>query len=108
VAEGRCYRLESDGLVLTVRLTPRAARDALDGIGTLADGASVLLARVRALPAGGAANVALAALLAQCLHLSKSAVTITAGHTARRKQVRITGDPAALAEVIEGWGRSSD
>ena len=35
-------------MVLTVRLTPRGGRDAIDGIEMLADGRCVLKARVRA------------------------------------------------------------
>ena len=48
-----------DGLLLTVRLTPKGGREALDGIETLADGRAVLKARVRALPEDGEANAAL-------------------------------------------------
>jgi uncharacterized protein YggU (UPF0235/DUF167 family) len=40
------------------------------------------------------------------LRLPKSAVTIAAGHNARLKQVRIAGNPAALAREIETWGSS--
>ena len=108
MAEGaRCYRVEPGGLLLAVRLTPRAARDALDGIATLSDGRPVALARVRALPADGAANAALIALLAKGLRLPKSAITIAAGHAARLKQVRITGDPAALAREIDAWATAA-
>lgn len=99
----RCYRIAPDGLTLSVRLTPRAARDGLEGIATLSDGRPVALARVRALPADGAANAALVALLSKALRLPKSAVTIAAGHAARLKQVHIAGDPAALAREIDAW-----
>jgi uncharacterized protein YggU (UPF0235/DUF167 family) len=108
VAEpARCYRAEAGGVLLAVRLTPRAARDALDGVALLSDGRPVALARVRALPADGAANAALVALVAKGLRLPKSAVTIAAGHTARLKQVRIAGDPAALAREIDAWATSA-
>jgi hypothetical protein len=98
-----CYRLESGGVLLSVRLTPRAGRDSVDGIGVLSDGRAVAQVRVRALPTEGEANAALIALLAKCLRVAKSAVTIASGHNARLKQVRIAGDPAALAQEIEGW-----
>ena len=100
---GSCYRREADGVLLTVRLTPRGGRDSVDGIGQLSDGREVVLARVRALPAEGEANTALAALVAKRLRVPKSAVTIVAGHTARVKQMRIAGDAAALAREIESW-----
>jgi len=100
---GRCYRLETDGVVLAVRLTPRAAEDGVDGTGALSDGRRVALVRVRALPSEGAANAALVAVIAKRLRVPKSAVTIAAGHGARLKQVRIAGDPTALAREIDGW-----
>ena len=93
-------------MLLSVRLTPRAGRDAIDGVGLLSDGRAVALVRVRALPAEGEANAALVVLLAKRLHVPKSAVTIAAGHSARLKQVRIAGDPAALAREIDGWASS--
>ena len=62
-----CYRVEPGAIVLTVRLTPRADRDAITGISTLADGQVVASARVRAVPEDGAANKALIALLAKRL-----------------------------------------
>ena len=98
-----CYVREADGIVLAVRLPPRAARDSVDGVGRLSDGRAVALARVRALPAEGQANAALIALIAKRLRVPKSAVTIAAGHGARLKQVRVAGDPRALGEEIERW-----
>jgi len=103
-AGAACYRREAGGLLLGVRLTPRAARDAIDGIGLLSDGRAVAMIRVRALPAEGAANAALTGLLARSLRVGKSAVTIASGHSARLKQVRIAGDPDALAREIDRWG----
>ena len=96
-----CYRREPDGIVLTLRLTPKAARDSIDGVGALSDGRAVLLARVRAVPDKGEANQALCALLARTLRVPKSAVTVAAGATARLKQVRIAGDAETLGASIE-------
>ena len=90
-------------IVLTVRLTPRADRDALEGIGILADGQAVVHARVRALPEDGAANKALIALLAKSLHRPKSAIELVSGAGGRIKQLRVTGDPAGLLGVVESW-----
>ncbi|MGD9923939.1 MAG: DUF167 family protein, partial [Pseudorhodoplanes sp.] len=55
------------GLSVTIRLTPRGGRDAIDGIETLSDGRPVLKARVRAAPTEGAANAALLSLMAKTL-----------------------------------------
>jgi uncharacterized protein len=98
-----CYRAEPEAIVLTVRLTPRANRDAVEGIGVLADGRSVAQARVRAVPENGAANTALVALLAKTFGRPKSAIRFASGETSRIKQLRIAGDPADLAAVVETW-----
>ncbi len=94
---GLPWRKVSDGLMLTVRVTPRGGRDALDGVDMLADGRSVLKLRVRAAPSDGEANTSVIACLAKALGMPKSAVTITAGATARIKLLHVSGDGAALA-----------
>ena len=91
------WTVAGDHLRLSVRLTPRGGRDAIDGIETLADGRSVLKLRVRAAPSDGEANAALVALLARELGLPRSGVKLSAGATARLKTVALTGDPQALA-----------
>jgi uncharacterized protein YggU (UPF0235/DUF167 family) len=93
----RAWSATGDGLLLTVRLTPRGGRDALDGTATLADGREVLKARVRAVPEDGAANRALAALLATELAVPRSALVLQSGATSRIKTFHITGDCAELA-----------
>ncbi len=98
-----CYRVEPGAIVLTVRLTPRADRDAVEGISILADGKAVAQARVRAVPEDGAANKALIALLAKRFHRPKSAIELVSGATARVKQLRIAGAPADLAAIVESW-----
>src|SRR5262249_60006688 len=55
----------ADGLIVSVRLTPKGGRDSIDGIVTLADGRVVLQARVRAPPREGEANAALLRLIAK-------------------------------------------
>jgi len=102
-----CYRIEPAAIVLTVRLTPKAARDSVDGVGALADGRAVALARVRAAPDKGQANRALVDLLAKTLRVPKSAVEVIAGAKARLKQVRIAGEPQTLSGAIEAWPRSA-
>lgn len=85
-----------DHLRLTVRLTPNGGRDAIDGIETGADGESYLKARVTAVPEKGKANKALVALVAKSLGVSKSSVSVISGDTARKKILRIDGDPEDL------------
>jgi uncharacterized protein len=88
-----------DGVLLPVRLTPKAARDEIVGIEIFGD-ETVLKARVRALPEGGRANVALERLIARWLKVPSSAVRVTQGGKSRNKQVMIEGDPRSLAGAI--------
>jgi len=98
-----CYRVEADAIVLAVRLTPRADRDAVEGIGVLADGREVARVRVRALPEAGAANAALIRMMAKTFGRPKSAVTVVAGAGQRLKQVKIAGETADLVRIVESW-----
>ena len=88
------------GLRLTVRLTPRSSRDALEAPEILSDGRAVLKARVRAVPEKGRANEAVLKLLAKSLGLSASRARLLSGDTARRKSVFLEGDPQALAQSL--------
>ena len=90
-------RVEADGLRLRIRLTPKASRDAVGRLERLADGTEVLIVHVRAAPSEGAANAALARLVADVLGVAKSRVELVAGHTARVKTLKIDGDGSALA-----------
>ena len=67
IAEREPWRRTKEGVVVSCRLTPKGGRDAIDGVAELADGSSVLKARVRSAPQGGEANQALCALLAERL-----------------------------------------
>lgn len=66
---------------LPVRVTPRAARDAVTGF----DADGVLLVRVTAPPADGAANAAVTKLLARALGLPARDVVLVSGAAARQK-----------------------
>lgn len=97
-----------DGVALWLRLTPKGGRDAIEGVETLADGRTVLKARVRAAPEDGRANAALIELIAKALSAPKKAVTIRTGETSRVKKLFIAGDPApylaALARLAPTTG----
>ena len=89
------------GVVVTVRLTPKGGRDAIDGIERLSDGRAVLKVRVRAIPSEGEANAALARVLARTLGVPPRDVDIVGGATARIKRVKISGDVTALGAALE-------
>jgi len=96
-----------DGVMVTVRLTPKGGRDAIDGYETLADGRTVLKVRVRAAPHEGEANAALGRVLAKALGVPPGRVTIIAGATSRIKRVDIAGDTATLSAALEKIARTS-
>jgi uncharacterized protein len=91
----------ADGIALDVRLTPRSARDAIEGVERRADGRVVLKARVRAAPFEGQANDALCRLVAHELGLAARQVEITAGEESRIKRLRIVGNAQMLAAKLE-------
>jgi uncharacterized protein len=97
----RPWTVTSDGIVLTVRLTPKGGRDAIEGIDQMADGSSVLKARVRAAASEGEANAALISLIARTLAVPPSRVTLIAGAAARIKRLNVMGDTGAIAAALE-------
>lgn len=95
------WAVQPAGLLLTIRLTPKGGRDAIDGIAVLADGSAVLKARVRAAPSEGEANAALVKLVAGSLDVAPGQVGVVSGATSRVKRVMIAGDGTALAAALE-------
>jgi uncharacterized protein (TIGR00251 family) len=91
------WSFREDGLVLSVRLTPKSSRDEIGGAEQLADGRAVLKIRVRAVPEGGRANEALVRLLAKRLHISAGAVRLESGASSRSKILHLQGDAGTLA-----------
>ena len=88
-------------VALTVRLTPKGGRDAIDGVETLADGRDILKVRVRAAPSEGEANDALCRLLAKALGIPRRDVLLTAGATSRIKRLAVSGDVPTLIAALE-------
>jgi uncharacterized protein (TIGR00251 family) len=94
------------GVLITVRLTPKSARDEICGVEQLSDGKKVLKARVRAAPEKGGANAALLVLFARALGMSLSDVYLASGSTSRLKKLQINGDSAVLGELLAQLTRS--
>ena len=95
------WTTSAQGIVVTVRLTPRGGRDTVEGVEQLADGRNVLAVRVRAPAREGEANAALIKLLAKSLAVPARDVQLTAGASARIKRVSIAGASASLAAALE-------
>ena len=92
-------RRTAAGVVVPVRLTPKSARDEIVGVADFGE-ATMLKARVRALPEDGRANAALQKLIAKWLGVPQSSVKVIQGGKSRLKQIAIEGDAAALASLI--------
>lgn len=101
VGDRRPWLISSDGILLSVRLTPRGGRDAVESVEQLADGRGVLKVRVRAAASDGEANAALVRLLAKTLGVAGRDVSLVAGATARLKRVKVTGASGMLAAALE-------
>lgn len=97
MGEALPFQVNSDHVRLSVKLTPNAGRDGIDGAETGADGEALLKARVTAVPEKGKANKALIELLAKSLKLPKSSISVISGDTARKKILRIDGDTEEIA-----------
>src|SRR3974390_1442561 len=86
-----------DGLLLSVKLQPRASEN---GIGEALG--NELRIKVTAPPVDAAANEALVQLLAETLDCSRRQVELLRGHTSRHKLVRLHGLKAqgVLARLV--------
>ena len=80
-----------------VRVIPRSSKSEIVGE---YDGA--LKVKLASPPVEGAANDELIKIIAKAFDVPKSAVEISAGHTSKRKMVRISGsDPEKIAAVLQ-------
>jgi uncharacterized protein len=99
--DDRPWRVGKDHVLLRVRLTPKSASDAVEGLADTAEGCAVQV-RVRAIPEDGAANAALENLIARWLGVPKSSVALSTGTKSRVKSIAIQGVPAELEARIAG------
>lgn len=97
---GSPWRRRGDAIELFVRVTPRAARDAVEGLAADADGRVRLKLKVRAVPEAGAANLAACDLVARWLGLPRRSVTVSAGQSARQKTLRMEGEAEMLEALL--------
>lgn len=87
---------ESAGsITVTVRVQPRASRDAIEG-----EWQGALKVRVTAPPVDDRANDAVRRLLADALRVPISAVTIVGGDRGRNKRVQIAGVTAEQVQKL--------
>jgi hypothetical protein len=90
-------RPQSDGVLLSVKLQPRASANEIgDALG------NELRIKVTAPPVDAAANEALVRLLAQHLDCPRNRVELVRGHTSRHKTVKLYG--LAAEDVVKRLG----
>lgn len=100
MADGeRPWRMSDGCVIVRVRVAPKSSKDTIDGVETTADGPAFKV-RVRAVPADGEANEAVAHLLADWLDIPKSRVAVASGHRSRVKSLKITGDATSLESQL--------
>lgn len=86
-----------EGVVLTVRVVPRASRNRVDGL--LGDALKI---RLQAPPVEGRANEALVDFLAATLGVPRRTVTLLAGSASRHKRLLVTGAREAAVRAALG------
>ena len=91
-------RVQADGVLLSVKLQPRASANEIgDVLG------NELRIKVTAPPVDSAANEALVKLLAQQLDCPRNRVELVRGHTSRHKIVKLYG--LAAEDVVKRLSR---
>lgn len=106
MADWPCLSCHGEGLRLAVSVAPNAKRTAAEG---LHDGA--LRVRLAAPPVDGKANEALQRWLADELGVTRRAVQLVHGRSARRKVLEIAAPPARVLEWlgrVAGQGGADD
>src|SRR3546814_360725 len=93
--------LDGEEVLLSIRLTPRSAKEGIGGIWRDAKEASWLCASVRAVPEKGRANAALIKLLAKALDCPPSAISMEAGDISRLKRVRISDSSVMITQKLQ-------
>jgi uncharacterized protein (TIGR00251 family) len=97
-ADAAAVREDARGVLLEVKVVPRASRDRIAGL--VGDRIKVQLT---APPVEGAANEALRVLLARALDVPRSAVEIVRGETGRSKTLHIDGvTRARVLALLDG------
>lgn len=93
-------RVQSDGVLLSIKLQPRASADEIgEPLG------NELRIKVTAPPVDSAANEALVHFLAESLDCARNQVELVRGHTSRHKVVKLHG--LSLEDVLRRipWSR---
>jgi len=91
------------GVRLFVRASPRASRNAVQGLAPGADERMQLKVSVTAVPEDGKANAAIIELLAKAWRIPKSSIGVVAGGTDRSKILFVAGETESLMTRLTNW-----
>jgi uncharacterized protein (TIGR00251 family) len=94
-------RRDGADLLVSIRLTPKSARERIGGTFTDSAGQHWLQASVSAPPEKGKANAALIALLTARLGFPRASILLETGDTNRLKRLRISGGGDAAEALLK-------
>lgn len=97
------WREDGDAVLLSIRLTPRSAKDRIGGLWRDEKEAVWLCAQVRAVPEKGKANAALIQLMAKALKVPASRISLEAGDTSRQKRLRVVSELQTIEPLLKEW-----
>ena len=86
-----------DGVLVTIKVTPRARRAGIEPPGQDA----ALRVRVTEAPESGKANAAVITLLAHHWRVPKSSLAMVTGGSSRIKRILVRGDPCVLMTKLQ-------
>lgn len=93
----------ADGARVTVRVTPKAAREGIGGVIENADGVRSVKVAVAVAPEDGKANRAVIKLLAKAWGVPKTSVSVLVGATSRDKVLSVAGEPDEITRSLLDW-----
>ena len=96
------FKTTSEGIIVSIRLTPKAASTRIVGLEHQANGDVALKATVTAVPENGKANKALLKLLSKSWRIGVRNLSLVRGAKDRSKAVLVTGDDS-LAAHLAAW-----
>ncbi len=91
------------GIVLSIRLSPKSSKNAINSIELDVDGNAILKASVTTVPEKGKANQALINLLSKELKIAKKDFSIISGETDKNKKILVNTDITHLTEKLKKY-----
>ena len=99
------FSITSDGVLVAIRLTPKASQNRILGLDVRDDGSVFLKAAVTAVPEKGKANKALLKLLSQSWGVGMRRLNLIRGDKDRYKTTLVSGEANQLIEQLTAWAR---